>query len=219
MDLGFVFFVLGVVVAILAIGFTPLFILMSRADGLGAKIGLMEAFQLLSRQSTDKEFLKAIALDQSNDLGIGITRLETHLLAGGDPMEVMEALLLAKEIGMEFDFGQLSALQLGGKDLLMAVNRTKEVVNLEITGFELNNLRLDYHAQYRFGIGSVYREPNPSDIERKIRDRLKSFAEDWTIKDSTNTQNFLLKNILNAEYWEKIIGVQLIQHYLEVMTA
>ena len=110
MDPGFTLFVLFVVVVIMALGLAPLLIYIARADGLGAKITLMQAFQLLSRQITDKEFLKAVALDQTNNLKIGITRLETHLLAGGDPLAVMEALLLAKEMGMEFDFGQLSAI-------------------------------------------------------------------------------------------------------------
>ena len=64
-------FVLGVVVAIAAIGLAPLLIFITKADGLGAKIRLTEAFQLLSRQSTDKEFLKAIAGNRTGSLRLG----------------------------------------------------------------------------------------------------------------------------------------------------
>ncbi len=216
MDPGFILFVLGVVVVISAIGLVPLFLFVSRADGMGAKIGLVESFQLLSRQSTDKEFLKAIALDQNNDLNIGITRLETHLLAGGDPLVVSEAFLLAKEIGMDFDFSQLATIQLGGKDPLDAVNRTREVSILDITKYRMGRFEVDYHAQYRFGIRWMFGEQHPDNIEQQIKEKLTSFGKDWPARESSTTRNFLLRNILNSEYWEKIIGVQLIQHYLEV---
>ena len=124
MDFGFLLFVVLVVLVIAGMGFAPLFYLKNKADGLGAEITWMQAFQLLSRQSTDKEFLKSLALDQENNLQIGITQLETHLIAGGDPLIVVEALLIAKEIGMELDFGQLSSIELRGKNPLEAVERT-----------------------------------------------------------------------------------------------
>jgi len=216
MDVGFILFVVIVVLAIAGIGFAPLFFIKNKADGFGAEISWMQAFQLLSRQSTDKEFLKSIALDQGNNLEIGITPLETHLLAGGDPLVVVEALILAREIGMELDFGQLSTIELAGKNPLEAVEKTKEVVTMEISNFKIKDFEIEYHAQYRFGIGRIFGEHASGEIEDNVKKRLDSFGRDWDHQDASKTQNFLLRHILNPEYWEKVVGVQLVQHYLEV---
>lgn len=53
--------------------------------------------------------------------GVSTTQLENHVLAGGNLMKVMVAIIAAKQAGIELDFDRAAAIDLAGRDVLDAV--------------------------------------------------------------------------------------------------
>lgn len=53
--------------------------------------------------------------------GVSTTQLENHVLAGGNLMKVMMAIIAAKQAGIELDFERAAAIDLAGRDVLDAV--------------------------------------------------------------------------------------------------
>ncbi len=53
--------------------------------------------------------------------GVSTAQLETHVLAGGNLMKVMVAIIAAKQAGIELDFERAAAIDLAGRDVLDAV--------------------------------------------------------------------------------------------------
>ena len=53
--------------------------------------------------------------------GISTQRLEAHYLAGGNVMNVIQALIAAQRAGIDLDFDRASAIDLAGRDVLDAV--------------------------------------------------------------------------------------------------
>ena len=53
--------------------------------------------------------------------GVSTGQLETHVLAGGNLMKVMVAIIAAKQAGIELDFERAAAIDLAGRDVLDAV--------------------------------------------------------------------------------------------------
>ena len=53
--------------------------------------------------------------------GVSTTQLENHVLAGGNLMKVMMAIIAAKQAGIALDFERAAAIDLAGRDVLDAV--------------------------------------------------------------------------------------------------
>jgi uncharacterized protein YqfA (UPF0365 family) len=53
--------------------------------------------------------------------GISTARLEAHVLAGGDVMQVVRAIISARLAGMDLDFDRAAAIDLAGRDVMEAV--------------------------------------------------------------------------------------------------
>src|SRR5687768_2540901 len=60
-------------------------------------------------------------LDINRRTGISTQRLEAHYLAGGNVMNVMNAIIAAHRAGIPLDFDQAAAIDLAGRDVLDAV--------------------------------------------------------------------------------------------------
>lgn len=60
-------------------------------------------------------------LDSNRQTGISTNRLEAHYLAGGNVMNVINAIIAAHRAGIDLDFDRASAIDLAGRDVLDAV--------------------------------------------------------------------------------------------------
>ncbi len=60
-------------------------------------------------------------LDISRREGISTQRVEAHYLAGGNVMNVMQAIIAANRAGIDLDFDKAAAIDLAGRDVLDAV--------------------------------------------------------------------------------------------------
>ena len=70
-----------------------------------------------------------VAMIQSNhaDLGLTTMELESHALAGGDPLVVAAALTLAKKHNMPLDIREATRIQLNGKNVLDEVQKALDI--------------------------------------------------------------------------------------------
>ncbi len=53
--------------------------------------------------------------------GMSTARLQAHFLAGGDVMNVVQAIIAAARAGIDLDFDRAAAIDLAGRDVLLAV--------------------------------------------------------------------------------------------------
>jgi uncharacterized protein YqfA (UPF0365 family) len=60
-------------------------------------------------------------LDIDRKLGISTARLETHVLAGGDVMRVIQSIIAAQRANIDLDFDRAAAIDLAGRDVMDAV--------------------------------------------------------------------------------------------------
>lgn len=70
---------------------------------------------------TAKIMASQAGLNISRPDGMTTQRLETHYLAGGDVLKVINAIIAAQRAGIDLDFDRASAIDLAGRDVLDAV--------------------------------------------------------------------------------------------------
>ena len=88
----------------------------------GAGIGLLDMFAMtLRRVSPDAIVNARVMLVQARIPDVDKRDLEAHLLAGGNVMRVVQALIAADRAGIELDFRTCSSIDLAGRDVLDAV--------------------------------------------------------------------------------------------------
>lgn len=193
----------------------PLLIIKGKASMNAARITLGDAWKLYSRKSAKKPVLQALSVAQKNDLPITLEQIEIHWLAGGDPIKIMN--ILANNSGnKQITFQILSTIDLAGQDIEQAIVACTKTYTVDIKDFKINSFILDYQANYKLGLFSVFSENDSTTIEQKIKKKLSSFASTWDSNDPINTQVFLQSNILTMEYWERVLNVQLIDQNLQV---
>jgi uncharacterized protein YqfA (UPF0365 family) len=70
---------------------------------------------------TAKIMGKQAGLDIDRQRGMSTARLEAHVLAGGNVMHVLRAIIAAHRAGIDLDFDRAAAIDLAGRDVLDAV--------------------------------------------------------------------------------------------------
>ncbi len=188
-----------------------------RAKVNGAEISFIDALGFNIRHTSKKGLFKSIGLIQKNNLNLKIADLEAHHLAGGNTVKVVESLLAHKDkFGVTYQM--LTALDIMGKDIDEAIQKTMQIHTFTIKDIDFKTFKIDLWAEYKHGIGvALWNENVKSNrIEEKIKEKLTVVANDWTSTDPISSQHFIRNNILNTEYWERVLGVQLIQQELIV---
>lgn len=193
----------------------PLLIIKAKARLNTANITLKDSWKLYLRKSARKPIFQALAIAQKSNLPITLEQIETHWFASGDPVKLMTALANNLD-NSELTFQNLSAIDLAGKDIEQAIILGQTTYEVEIKDFPVNSFRLDYQANYKLGIYSVFGDSDPTTLKQKVVEKLNSFASTWDSNDPINTQNFLRTNILNTEYWERVLNAQLIDQTLQI---
>jgi uncharacterized protein YqfA (UPF0365 family) len=95
---------------------------MSGADVSMASLIVMSLLKLDHRMIvTAKIMVRQAGLPIDRDSGMSTARLQAHTLAGGDVMNVVQALIAAHRADIDLDFDRASAIDLAGRDVLRAV--------------------------------------------------------------------------------------------------
>lgn len=116
--------ILALVVALLFFAFGTLWL---QAVMSGAKVRMASLVGMYFRQVRMNTIVNAkimatqAGLDIDSSLGITTNRLEAHYLAGGNVMNVIQALIAAQRATIDLDFDKAAAIDLAGRDVLEAV--------------------------------------------------------------------------------------------------
>ncbi len=193
----------------------PLLIIKAKATMNSANISLNDSWKLYVRKTARKPIFQALSIAQKNNLTVTLEQIETHWFANGDPVKLMNA-LASNANSKEITFQSLSAIDLAGKDIEEAIISSHKMYTVSIKAFRIKTFRVDYHAKYRLGLYSAFGDSDPKFFEENIIEKLNSFAATWDSNDPVITQNFLLTNILNTEYWERVLNAQLIDQDVQI---
>lgn len=113
---------IGIIISFLAFG-----AMWVQAFAAGAKISMPSLIGMYFRQVrapiivNGKIMAAQAGLDISSRNGISTQRLEAHYLAGGNVMNVIQAIIAAQRANIDLDFDRAAAIDLAGRDVLDAV--------------------------------------------------------------------------------------------------
>jgi uncharacterized protein YqfA (UPF0365 family) len=99
-----------------------------RAYMSGADVAMMSLIGMSFRQIkpttivTAKTMGRQAGLSIDRQVGMSTARLEAHLLAGGNVMRVLQAIIAAQRAGIDLDFDRAAAFDLAGRDVWEAVS-------------------------------------------------------------------------------------------------
>jgi len=87
----------------------------------GARVGLITIVFMRFRKVPPKMIVTAKIMAVKAGLDISTNDLESHFLAGGNVMRVVQALIAADKANIDLQFNQAAAIDLAGRDVLEAV--------------------------------------------------------------------------------------------------
>ncbi len=87
----------------------------------GAKVGLFNIIFIRLRKISPKMIVNAKIMAVKAGIDISTNDLESHYLAGGDVMRVIQALIAADKANIDLKFNRAAAIDLAGRNVLEAV--------------------------------------------------------------------------------------------------
>jgi uncharacterized protein YqfA (UPF0365 family) len=87
----------------------------------GAKVGLFNIIFIRLRKISPKLIVNAKIMAVKAGIDISTNDLESHYLAGGDVMRVIQALIAADKANIDLKFNRAAAIDLAGRNVLEAV--------------------------------------------------------------------------------------------------
>lgn len=125
MNNGVIFVIFGLIVGvpllILAAVVLSFFKLWLRARLSGAKVGFSNLVGMSLRKVNPSVIVESRIMAVKAGLAISNNELETHYLAGGNVVRVVQALIAANKANIQLSFQQATAIDLAGRDVLDAV--------------------------------------------------------------------------------------------------
>ena len=119
------YIIIGVLVAvpllIVVVAFLAFFKLWLRALLSGARVTLASLVGMSLRKVNPGVIVDSRIMAVKAGLPISTTELETHYLAGGSVVRVVQALIAANKANINLDFRKATAIDLAGRDVLDAV--------------------------------------------------------------------------------------------------
>ncbi len=157
----------------------------------GCYIPSYKLISLKSRKLDVKTIASAYIMAKKSKIDIKLPEIESIVLAGGNPVNVVKAYNLANKSGTKIDFQRISALEIASKDVLSVVQNaiSTRVVKVEnIKGFTQNNVELVVMA------------------EISVKANLHKYLEGSGIDDMiSNITAWLLENISRAKDYRNIL--------------
>ncbi|WP_020531543.1 flotillin-like FloA family protein [Flexithrix dorotheae] len=196
----------------------PLFIIKLKASRNGAKITFKDAFAFYSRRTARKTIFKAIAISQSEGLNIPIIKLETHFLAGGNPELILKALTKYRNHKV-INFQMLAAQDLANKNLEEIIEKGINEHKIVIDDFPIRHFQIHLTAVFFFRLGVGYKITQIEQVENEIKQILKQFGLNWDSEELNKTQKFIESNVLNEEYWENTLCLNLVEQKINLKKA
>ena len=106
---------------VFGIAFIMYFNLWIQAWASKAKVSLVQIIFMRLRKVRPSVIVESKIMAVKSGLGVSTNDLETHYLAGGNVVRVVQALIAANKANIELDFQKATAIDLAGRDVLEAV--------------------------------------------------------------------------------------------------
>ena len=87
----------------------------------GARVGLLNIIFMRFRKVPPKMIVEAKIMAVKAGLEVSTNNLESHYLAGGNVLRVIQSLIAADKANIELDFNRAAAIDLAGRNVLEAV--------------------------------------------------------------------------------------------------
>ena len=118
--------ILVIVLAIVAVWFAAMIIIVPigiwfRALASGAHVSMLRLIGMKMRRVDYKKLVNIHIVSQKAGLNIPISELETHLMAGGNIENVVDALIAAHSAKLDLTLEQAKAIDLAGRNVVEAV--------------------------------------------------------------------------------------------------
>jgi uncharacterized protein YqfA (UPF0365 family) len=113
--------ILGLTLFVFGIAFIMYFNLWIQAWASKAKVSLIQIIFMRLRKVRPSVIVESKIMAVKSGLIISTNELETHYLAGGNVVRVIQGLIAASKANIELDFQKATAIDLAGRDLLEAV--------------------------------------------------------------------------------------------------
>ena len=94
---------------------------MSDADVSMKSLIVMSFLKIEQRMIVTAKVMARQAGLRIDEGGMSTARLQAHTLAGGDVMNVVQAMIAAQRAGIDLDFDRAAAIDLAGRNVLHAV--------------------------------------------------------------------------------------------------
>ncbi|PKQ61974.1 hypothetical protein BZG02_13620 [Labilibaculum filiforme] len=198
-------FIVSIIIALI---FTPTIFKFIQAIRMGAKISFERGMGMSFRKTFKMELIKAIALSQKLNYNIDLYILEAHFLAGGSPLRCVEALEYAKQKGIHLEFSLVAGADLAGKDLIDAINKTKEIFKLEfsesrIQDSKLNFFKFEFKGEYKLNFGGVcFATIDKKQLIKEVKEKLTKYLENSEPIGNSRINKILSEVIFDDKYWE-----------------
>jgi uncharacterized protein YqfA (UPF0365 family) len=111
----------GLLLFVFFIAFIMYFNLWIQALVSGARVGLIEIIFMRLRKVRPSVIIESRIMAVKAGLNVTTAELETHYLAGGNVVRVIQALVAASKANIELNFQKSTAIDLAGRDVLDAV--------------------------------------------------------------------------------------------------
>ncbi|NOY69947.1 MAG: flotillin-like protein FloA [Deltaproteobacteria bacterium] len=122
MSIGGIFLIILIIVGIVLLYFIGSYIsLWVQALVSGAKVGLLNIIFMRLRKVPPKLIVNVKVMAVKAGIDVSTDNLESHYLAGGDVMRVVQALIAADKANINLKFNQAAAIDLAGRNVLEAV--------------------------------------------------------------------------------------------------
>lgn len=119
--MGFIVFAIVIFVLVIAVVVISYFRLWLRAWLSQASVGWLQLVGMSLRKVNPAIIVDSRIMAVKAGLNISTNELETHYLAGGNVVRVVQALIAANKANIELTFQQATAIDLAGRDVLEAV--------------------------------------------------------------------------------------------------
>lgn len=117
---SFIIAAIVLVVIIIILSFVPIRLWIS-ALAAGAKVGIIDLIGMRLRRVSPAKIVNPLIKADKAGLGVKVSQLEAHYLAGGNVDRVVNALIASERANINLPFERAAAIDLAGRDVLEAV--------------------------------------------------------------------------------------------------
>lgn len=186
-----------------------------RAKKYNVQITLYDAFLMGIRKTALPELFQAISEAQKHALNLNLSDLEVHLIAGGNPVNVVETLIKYKSY-TEILPKQVFAYDLSKMDFDAFASQLIKTHNVSLTDIAFSVFKVDYKAIFKLSPDSPLLNSAGDHMEHLVKNRLKQLSGSWNSADRQYTENFLKTQVFNEFFWSQEIKAKLISQKLTV---